>query len=1371
MNNQRSQEPLRGKKFIFIMGLGILVLCIIIVSAVRLPTVGGDTDAWGTILNNFLNTSHNESGELRPNNLSVTQKITFSFNEVIDNIIDGWITITGNLNVTENITANYFIGDGSGLTGVIASNTAWNRSGTDVYLAVTGDNVGIGTTSPTEKLMVNGSLRIQNTSGTLALYVNESTGNVGIGTSSPGAKLDVVGDLNVKGSARVTGTGNVNLHIRPDSGNPGYIYWAENAVAERGILGFQAGSSTLEYRPAVASFASGTTALAIQSGGNVGIGTTSPTEKLMVNGSLRIQNSSGTLALYVNESTGNVGIGTTTPDEKLVVEGNVRINSTSNLLLGTDTYKVGRIGSFFDTPDTGTKYDAPGIAGGWYGVHDFYTGYNGGASTLAMRIKNGKVGIGTDSPAAKLDSVGTIRSTAQTVPASGEGLEMLYDSGIGYLVSYNRTGSAFLPLQLSGSKVTINGNVGIGTTSPGENLVVQGIIQNETEDVMLRLQRPISSALYYPGSVDFVVKAWGAGGSPYDPKTQLDIRLRSTESDAYIADVNVMTLLNTGNVGIGTTSPTETLMVNGSLRVQNSSGTLALYVNESTGNVGIGTTTPKDDLQVKELTTIFQVGSGITGTSQFGRNIYYDSGFKRIVADNDASVFNIDASGNFGFWGNSDGNTAADSGVTLETVYMFIQHGTGMVGIGTTTPQQELNVVGDTNLSGTLYAGNSNLFVNTSSVGIGTASPSRELEIVGNSNFPLMLDNTDSGTTGIAFQSNNVNKWLIGSDLAHDGSHKFSIYDWANSSSRLLIDGAGNVGIGTSTPKGELDIGEANPTQDIDDATTTTVLIGGENVGRLYIEGGTQADLILDDRSAAEDEKVMQLINEGGTTRFRGIADAGGLAVDNILVIDNTNGNIGIGTGTPQQKLNVIGTVNATSFIGDGSQLTNLTISSDAFYRTYDTGWVNTNDWTNQHLGTTVGGNVTHALGAPLSNLTVKVLISSDGTDANSFEISDTGFDAAVASLIQVGISIAQVDSNNIRVQTGVDGIIVIANPGGTVATIDTEDWYYKIVVSQIIRLNTSAIMGGVPANTISPFYLESCPVGWILADGSSGTPDLRGIFIRGAGTSGVLQDANGNYFTGTYGAYENDMFQGHYHGTQYYYVTGGSDTRHTHTATATAALITDTAGNTDKAIGALTDPAHGTVRHGDETAPANIALIYCMKTTEDSATSNTIWATSGDDVMLNNASKNLNIQSNLTVGSINVTGDASISHEIVSGEPSIGTLHLFPDISTASVSSDPTTSWTTVDWSAYVPAGTKAVYIAWQIKSFDSISIVWVRGYGQAVEDTRARLPFHTEVLDDYHFGGHRILTAADGKWQYREESASYEASSFAANLLGYYI
>ena len=111
-------------------------------------------------------------------NLTLSKKITFAFGEAIDNIVDGWIRFTGDINFTSNLQVG----------------------GDTLFVNATSGNVGVGTTEPTEKLMVNGSLRAQSSSGTLALYVNDSTGNVGVGTTNPEGKLHVQGNVNVSGN-------------------------------------------------------------------------------------------------------------------------------------------------------------------------------------------------------------------------------------------------------------------------------------------------------------------------------------------------------------------------------------------------------------------------------------------------------------------------------------------------------------------------------------------------------------------------------------------------------------------------------------------------------------------------------------------------------------------------------------------------------------------------------------------------------------------------------------------------------------------------------------------------------------------------------------------------------------------------------------------------------------------------------------------------------------------------------------------------------------------------------------------------------------------------------------------------------------------
>lgn len=114
----------------------------------------------------------------------------------------------------------------------------------------------------------------------------------------------------------------------------------------------------------------------------------------------------------------------------------------------------------------------------------------------------------------------------------------------------------------------------------------------------------------------------------------------------------------------------------------------------------------------------------------------------------------------------------------------------------------------------------------------------------------------------------------------------------------------------------------------------------------------------------------------------------------------------------------------------------------------YDTGWINRSDWTNVHLGSNTtkdtDSNVTHNLNAPLCNLLVKVFISTDGTDANSYEIPNTSTDAA--STGRHGWRVSQVSLNELLIQTGAQGLMDLASDG-IAAVLDSEDYYYKVKV------------------------------------------------------------------------------------------------------------------------------------------------------------------------------------------------------------------------------------------------------------------------------------------------------------------------------------
>lgn len=213
---------------------------------------------------------------------------------------------------------------------------------------------------------------------------------------------------------------------------------------------------------------------------------------------------------------------------------------------------------------------------------------------------------------------------------------------------------------------------------------------------------------------------------------------------------------------------------------------------------------------------------------------------------------------------------------------------------------------------------------------------------------------------------------------------------------------------------------------------------------------------------------------------------------------------------------------------------------------------------------------------------------------------------------------------------------------------IGTSSPAYTLDVNGIVNAtnfykNGTPFLAGSPANTIASFNQATCPVGWVLADGTSGTPDLRGIYVRGAGTSGSYTKAAGGAYSATFGTFQTDAFQGHYHENSGLanYVAGSP-------AYATNSGAYVLYNNPNGILNPTTDGTNGTPRTSNETRPASYALTYCMKTTEDADTTSTIWGSSGANVFLQDTSKNLGIGTTspisvFTVASSTATSTASI--------------------------------------------------------------------------------------------------------------------------------
>ncbi|MDD4151845.1 MAG: hypothetical protein PHR68_04485 [Candidatus Gracilibacteria bacterium] len=139
-------------------------------------------------------------------------------------------------------------------------------------------------------------------------------------------------------------------------------------------------------------------------------------------------------------------------------------------------------------------------------------------------------------------------------------------------------------------------------------------------------------------------------------------------------------------------------------------------------------------------------------------------------------------------------------------------------------------------------------------------------------------------------------------------------------------------------------------------------------------------------------------------------------------------------------------------------------------------------------------------------------------------------------------------------------------------ATITRDIW--NDVINKVNTIgNTYA-----PTGAIMAFYLISCPTGRIIADGTNGTPDLRGEFIRG------IDNGRGVDTGRTLASWQSDSIKNHRH---YANPTNNSPSNG-QPDYANTTINLDTQSN----IRSTGDMIGG----GTETHPRNVALLYCMK-------------------------------------------------------------------------------------------------------------------------------------------------------------------------------
>jgi hypothetical protein len=543
------------------------------------------------------------------------------------------------------------------------------RNATQALYIGTDGNVGIGNTSPNNKLHIAGSASIGSNyniaAPTNGLIIE---GNVGIGVSSlnAGAKLHVVGNADIGDSTDDTGiiirhgsgaaqygrirfystsTNISTIHSFPTLWNNGTFFTTSSgAINLQGGNGITFGS----WNNIDAAFAQGGNNYFK---GNVGIGNNIPLARLHVNSTvsgatlIRADGTNGTLfsvtddlsdsLMSVNNSAGlpvlevfaddrvvmgqygqndlvvrnnKVGLGTVNPINKLSVIGAASIgDSTYNVSAPTNGLIVqGDVGIGITTPTSQSNYRFLQVNGANSAVIEAMVGgvRIGGFDSTSSILYVGTIGAfpivfrtGVDEKW-RITNAGVLQSsTAQTIQTATGILTLATAAGNGHIVlSPHGTGNVGIGITSPSNKLHVNGGIAFGYGS--DSAFYTGtefdsskylILQNNTNEygrVGLFINAKTFSAANTPSTNDgwstdprsgIRFRAWLSGDSDYATKFVIQHLLANATNavgdlgifaTGFSSTIPAFVLTGGGSVGIGTTTPTAKLDINGTARVR-----------------------------------------------------------------------------------------------------------------------------------------------------------------------------------------------------------------------------------------------------------------------------------------------------------------------------------------------------------------------------------------------------------------------------------------------------------------------------------------------------------------------------------------------------------------------------------------------------------------------------------------------------------------------------------------------------------------------------------------------------------------------------------------------------------------------------------
>jgi hypothetical protein len=350
------------------------------------------------------------------------------------------------------------------------------------------------------------------------------------------------------------------------------------------IIGNVAGSAALSNTVIIA--AGSNVRAYIDSTGNVGIGTSSPTQLLDVNGNVAITGS----ARRITGDFSNATIADRLMFQTSTTNGNTAVEAIPN---GTAT--ATRLTGYNNSDPTNASYLQIGANGvteaviesGRRGTGTFLpmTFYTGGSERVRIDT-SGNVGIGTTGATGPLsvktdtDFVIAMRTTSASTGARVVALNLAENAYKDLVVD-----GANVQIATGGNervRITSAGNVGIGTNAPADALQVDKTTAGGTYRTRFILdnqdQRSVIAA-YYEGGVGqrTIIQSTAASGVSAVP---ISFEVGNTEA---------VRIDSSGNMGIGTSSPTVKLDVNGNLRFGSPTTTNIFLGYNSGASFGSGT--------------------------------------------------------------------------------------------------------------------------------------------------------------------------------------------------------------------------------------------------------------------------------------------------------------------------------------------------------------------------------------------------------------------------------------------------------------------------------------------------------------------------------------------------------------------------------------------------------------------------------------------------------------------------------------------------------------------------------------------------------------------------------------------------------------